>query len=359
MMYNPQIPFADVDAMAHLINQYTLSGANVFIDTQAYAIKLFGDHIFANIFHLGVAYQAGCIPLKADYLEQAIRINGQAVDINIQAFRWGRMAIVDRGRLDGMLSPPPKDIDIHIQDCMRGLSPGDAASFRELIGQIPLEQEFFRRLWTGRIADLIAYQNVAYARRYVNQMVRVFEADRNNGGEEHHYLLTNGAAEMFYKLMAYKDEYEVARLLTGPSEKKIRDAFDGPVKLSYHLHPPVLRERGLNRKLSFGPWFRPVLLLMAKCKGLRGKLFDPFGRSAARREERALIGWYETLIEQTLSILSPATYPDLVELLRVPDAIRGYEKIKQRSIDRTRRQAEEILINIKGKTEQKQVSTED
>ena len=359
MMYNPQIPFADVDAMAHHINQYTLSGANVFIDTQAYAIKLFGDHIFANIFHLGVAYQAGRIPLKADYLEQAIRLNGQAVDINIQAFRWGRMAIMNRSRLDGMLSPPPKDVDTHIQDCMRGLSPGDAASFRELIGKIPLEQEIFRRLWTGRIADLIAYQNVAYARRYVNQMVRVFEADRNNGGEEHHYLLTNGAAEMFYKLMAYKDEYEVARLLTGPSEKKIRDAFDGPVKLSYHLHPPVLRERGLNRKLSFGPWFRPVLLLMAKCKGLRGKLFDPFGRSAARREERVLIGWYETLIEQTLSILSPATYPDFVELLRVPDAIRGYEKIKQRSIDRTRRQAEEILINIKGKTEQKQVSTED
>jgi indolepyruvate ferredoxin oxidoreductase len=352
MVYNPQMPFADVEAMERTIDRFTRASDNVYIDAQEYAVRLFGNHIVANIFHLGVAYQAGYIPLKAEHIERAIRLNGQAVETNLQAFRWGRMAVLDRARLDRILAPPPAPVEAVIQGRVGRFAPKQAAACKTLLERVPIAHEPFQRMWAIRVADLMAYQDAAYARRYVDTIARVYEADCRHKGEDHHYRLTYWAAFMLYKLMAYKDEYEVARLLTGPAEQNIRDAFEGPVDLSYHLHPPLLRARGLDRKLRFGPWFRPVLHLMARCRFLRGTRFDPFGRTGARREERALIGWYERLLDASIALLNPATYPDIVELVRTPDGIRGYEEVKHRAAVRVQRQAEQMLETLRGRAGQ-------
>ena len=343
MVYDPQVPGADVPAMEALIERHTRSEDNVFIDAQDYAMKLFGNHIVANVFLLGVAYQAGYIPLESGSIERTIRLNGQAVDTNIQAFRWGRMAVHDRARLDGAVEEPAADSDALISRYGRRLGRKRAQAFKALIGRIPVAEESFRRTWVTRVAELIAFQDVRLAERYVDRIVRVFDADERTGGSGRGYLLTTHAAFMLHKLMAYKDEYEVARLLTDPSEPSVADRFDGPVRVSYHLHPPLLRAWGLERKLRLGPWFRPMFRIMARCKGLRGTLFDPFGYTAARREERALVGWYESILDRALDMLTEENYPDVSELVRLPDEIRGYEQVKHRSVLRVKKKAAGLL----------------
>ncbi len=343
MVYDPQVPGADVPAMEGLIERHTRSEDRVFIDAQDYAMKLFGNHIVANVFLLGVAYQAGYIPLQGGSIERAIRLNGQAIGTNIQAFRWGRMAIHDRARLDGAVEEPEPDSDALVRRYTHRLGRKRARAFKAMIDRVPVPGESFRRTWITRVAELIAFQDGRLAKRYVDRIERVFDADERTGGSDRGYLLTTHAAFMLHKLMAYKDEYEVARLLTDPSEPGIADRFDGPVRVSYHLHPPLLRAWGLDRKLRLGPWFRPFLRIMARCKRLRGTLFDPFGYTAARREEQALVGWYESLLDQALAMLTPENYPEVSELVRLPDEIRGYEQVKHRSVLRVKNKAAEML----------------
>ena len=351
MVYDPQVPGADVPAMEAHIEQHTRSNDNVYIDAQDFAMKLFGNHIVANVFLLGAAYQAGYIPLRSGSIERAIELNGQAVDTNLQAFRWGRMAVLDPSRLDEAVTEPEPDSDILIQRYERQLGRKAARIYRALIDRIPVTEESFRRSWVTRVAELIAYQDTRHAERFVDWIERVFITDKRTGGTDRGYLLTTHAAFMLHKLMAYKDEYEVARLLTDPSETGITDCFDGPVKVSYHLHPPLLRAWGLDRKLRLGPWFRPMLRIMARCKGLRGTRFDPFGYTAARREERGLVIWYETLLSQALDLLTAENYPDVAELLRLPDEIRGYEQVKRRAVIRVKKKADEMLAGLLHKDE--------
>ena len=356
MVYDPQVPVADVPAMERLIETHTRPEGNIFIDAQDYAMKLFGNHIVANVFLLGVAYQAGYIPLQGGSIERAIGLNGQAVDTNVQAFRWGRMAVHDRARLDGAVEEPEPDSDALIRCYAHRLAGKRAKAFKALIDRIPFPGESFRRAWVIRVAELIAFQDTRLAERFVDRMGRVYEADERTGGPDRGYLLTRHAAFMLHKLMAYKDEYEVARLLTDPAEPGIADRFDGPVRVSYHLHPPLLRAWGLDRKLRLGPWFRPFLRLMARCKGLRGTLFDPFGYTAARREERALVAWYESLLDRALAMLSEENYPEVSELVRLPDEIRGYEQVKHRSVLRVKKKAAEMLDALLQGTEERRIN---
>ncbi|MCY3770914.1 MAG: indolepyruvate ferredoxin oxidoreductase family protein [Gemmatimonadetes bacterium] len=346
MVYDPQVPGADVPAMEAQIEAHTRSVDNVFIDAQDYAMKLFGNHIVANVFLLGVAYQAGHIPLQAGSIERAIRLNGQAVDVNIQAFRWGRMAVHDRTRLDGAVEEPEPGSDELVRRYARLLGRKRGQAFEAMIGRIPVRQESFQRSWAIRVAELIAFQDTKLAERFVDRIARVYEGDERVGGPDRGYLLTTHAAFMLHKLMAYKDEYEVARLLTDPSEPGIAERFDGPVRVSYHLHPPLLRAWGLDRKLRLGPWFRPFLRIMARCRFLRGTPFDPFGYTAARREERELVAWYESLLDQALAMLTPENYPEVSELLQLPDEIRGYEQVKHRSVLRVKKKADEMLETL-------------
>jgi len=357
MVYNPTQPMADESVMKETINGVTRKA--VYVDAQGYAEALFGNHIFSNIFLLGVAYQAGRIPLNSWSIEKAIALNGQDIDLNLQAFRWGRMAILDRDRLDAMVQPEvPSSSEIisDRQERLENSGKSYGACYRNAMELIGIDQEDFRRMWAIRVADLIAFQNTAYAEKYVSQIARVYEADRQNGGADHRFRLTHWAAFVLFKFMAYKDEYEVARLLTGKKEQEIRGAFDGKVRLSYNLHPPLLREWGLKNKIRLGPWFRPFLIVMAWLKVIRNTALDPFRRTKPRKRDREQLQWYEALIDNGLDLLTPDSYPDVVELMRLPGQVRGYEEVKYRSFIHVKDQTNQMIKRIQ-ETRQKASET--
>ena len=307
--------------LAHVVNQATRSEDNVFADSSRLAEALFGSHLQANIFLLGVAYQAGRLPLAASSIEQAIRLNGVEVERNVDAFRWGRK---------------------YRQD------PESVASFGHQ-DQPTVALESVDVLISRRTDDLVAYQNRDYADRYRHflQGVRGVE-DRLRPGS---VVLTETVARYLYKLMAYKDEYEVARLLTDPEfDQQAGNRFEAPRKIVYHLHPPLLRTLGLKKKLALGPWFRPVLRLLANLKGLRGGLLDLFGRAAIRKQERELIDWYRDTVETLLAGLREGNFEMAVEVAGLPDQIRGYEDIKAASIEKVRRATDQKLAQLTRQT---------
>ncbi len=301
----------------HLIRKFTRADRNVMVDASSLAESLFGGHLQTNIFLLGVAYQAGLIPISAESLEETIRLNGVAVERNLQAFRWGRKYQQDP---ESVLS-------------LAGVK-------RETREQTSLPD-----LIESRVTELTAYQSRAYAeiyRQFVEEVQRAEQHARPGSTE-----LTEAVARHLYKLMAYKDEYEVARLLTDPAfGEHVRETFEAPRKTIYHLHPPLLRSMGLERKLSLGPWFRPVLLLLASMKFLRGTPLDLFGWAGVRRQERDLISWYQDTLRLLLPGLNPSNLALAAEIARLPGQIRGYEHIKLQSIESVRRQAEEKLTAL-------------
>ena len=310
------------DSLNSAIHSCTRADRNIFVDASTLAESLFGSHLQANIFLLGVAYQAGLIPLAAESVEEAIRLNGVQVARNLDAFRWGRRYQVSPGELQAMVSgeqtkQEPPDLD---------------------------------SLIAGRVRELTAFQNAEYAGRYRRFAGRF----RDRAAELGPTQLGPAAADLaeavamnLYKLMAYKDEYEVARLLTLPEfESQARNSFEAPLKMVYHLHPPLLRSLGMKSKLSLGPWFRPVLRMLAWMKSLRGTRFDVFGWAEIRREERALIGWYEQTLGELLSGLDRDNAALITEIARVPEQIRGYEQIKLSSIEQARQRVAELLAQL-------------
>jgi indolepyruvate ferredoxin oxidoreductase len=290
-------------AAIDLINRYTRPGHNVFIDASRVAEGLFSSHLAANIFLLGAAWQAGLIPISRAALEEAIQLNGVEAARNLQAFLWGRRYYHDAAAVEALLAPPTA-------------APASEGS-----------------LVDRRASDLERYQNRAYAgeyRRFVESVAARQPA------------LTDTVARYLYKLMAYKDEYEVARLLTQPAfERQTREMWQQPEAIEYNLHPPLLRAFGWKKKVRFGAWFHTPLRLLASMKSLRGTPLDPFGYLAARREERELIAWYRDLVTRTLDVVTPDTLPAARELLSLPEGIRGYEEVKRESIRAARAAAEE------------------
>jgi indolepyruvate ferredoxin oxidoreductase len=284
-----------------------------FIDASGIAAALFGQSIGANMFMVGYAFQLGAIPLSAAAIEQAIALNGEAVAMNRAAFHWGRRAVVDRATVEKLAKPATA-----IASDARRLS----ESFEETVER--------------RVKFLTAYQNAAYAARYRNLVgkVKAVEAARTPGQCE----LTETVARYLFKLMAYKDEYEVARLYTdGAFLKQVETEFDGDnLRFEFHLAPPLLARRdkttGQPRKMSFGPWLLPLFRLLAKFKGLRGTPFDPFGRSLERRTERKLIGDYETMLDEVLAGLTPDNHHIAVGLAAIPEKIRGFGHVKQQHL---------------------------
>jgi indolepyruvate ferredoxin oxidoreductase len=291
-----------------LIEAYTLRGRNVYADASRMAEALFGSHLATNVFLLGVAYQAGLIPLEIENMEEAIRLNGTEWERNVDAFRSGR----------------------HYYD--------DAAAVEELAGVVPTkipEGDLVER----RAADLARYQDRRYAGEYVAFVREVESAVPELAGSVARYL---------YKLMAYKDEYEVARLLTNPErEQQIRAEWQQADAIEYHLHPPLLRALGWKRKIRFGPWFRRPLKYLAAMKRLRGTRFDPFGYAAVRHEERALVTWYRDLISGCLDHATPENLPALQEIAALPDQIRGYEAVKLESARKARQKARALLKQLR------------
>jgi indolepyruvate ferredoxin oxidoreductase len=284
-----------------------------FIDASRIANALFGQSIGANMFMVGYAYQLGAIPLSAAAIEKAIELNGEAVAMNKAAFHWGRRAVANRAEVERLAQPSTG-------------SETDAEHLSESFDETVERREKF----------LTAYQNAAYARRYRIWVgkVKAVEADRVPDKCE----LAEAVARYLFKLMAYKDEYEVARLYTdGSFEKQVANEFGGDnLRLEFHLAPPLLARRdkttGQLRKMSFGPWLLPTFRVLAKLKFLRGTAFDPFGRSLERQTERKLIQDYEVMLDELLARLTPENHHLAVGLAVIPEKIRGFGHVKQQHL---------------------------
>ena len=252
------------------IDGATRAGDNVFLDAQAISQALFADHLPANLIVLGAAWQRGAIPLSRDALHEALRQNGAGVEANIAAFEWGRASVAAPEAVEQLLHGPER------------VAPDQVPA---LVDRVTTEDGELRRLLAVRVADLTGWGGERAAARYIETIARVqaSEQARLPGST----AVTEAVARGLHKLTAYKDEYEVARL-------HVEGARDLPrgTKVSFHLHPPLLRALGMRRKLKLGAWFLPVLRLLRHGRRLRGTALDPFGYAHVRRVERSLPGEY-------------------------------------------------------------------
>ncbi|MBX9453579.1 MAG: indolepyruvate ferredoxin oxidoreductase family protein [Mesorhizobium sp.] len=284
------------------------------VDANQLAETLMGDAVFANVMMLGFAWQKGLVPVGAAALAQAIELNGVAVEANHRALLIGRVAAANPERLVALLrpeKPKPETLD-------------------EMI---------------GRRADFLTqYQDAAYAARYREVVDKVREAEASLGSDR----LTMAVARSLFKLMAYKDEYEVARLHTQTGfADGLREQFEGDFRVVHHLAPPFLASekdaRGRPLKREFGPWIRLPFAALARMKRLRGTPFDLFGYTAERRMERELIGWYEQAVKHCLSHLSPESHDALCSTMEKPMQIRGYGPVKEQAAHRIRAEVDTAL----------------
>ena len=336
MIVDPSAAFPDVDAIASRIREATAGSESIFLDARRLAVTLLGTDQFANMLLTGAAFQAGALPLPAAAIEQAIDLNGVQVELNLQAFRRGRQAVADPAALAGTVAA------LTAVPAERALSPRE----KELVSAVGASAgSELDRLITSRVADLADYQNFAYARQYCEFVERVHAAEsRAIPGST---VLSETVARYLYKLMAYKDEYEVARLSLDPQVEAAVAAEFGPgARVSYRLHPPALRALGVHGKLTFGPWFRPGFRVLRASKVLRGTRLDPFGRTRVRRIERELIAEYRDVIGDLLSRISPGTIDRCAEIASLPDAVRGYEEIKLAAVARYREQMRTLVDTL-------------
>ena len=278
--------------LADVIASVTTRGHNLFLDASRLAEGLFGSHIAVNMLMLGTAWQAGLIPISRAGIEEAIRLNGVSVERNLQIFLWGRKYYHDAAWVESLLAPEVKASET-----------------------------------VDYIAKLTAYQNAKYAADFQAFVERVPSE------------LRGVVSKNLYKLMANKDEYEVARLLTSPEfASQISNQWEEVESVEYNLHPPLLRNLGLKHKISVPRW---ALRMLAPMRVLRGTAFDVFGYSGLRKRERGLVDWYQGLV------LSAAASGDMElarEVAALPDQIRGYENIRLASMDRVQKTARELLI---------------
>ncbi len=360
MVAQVNVAFPDPFTLTRTIERQTREGRNVYLDAEAIAEGLFDDHMASNLVALGAAYQAGLLPISAGSIERAIEMNGVSVEMNRQAFRWGRRYVVDRAAVDAALraatgQPAPEAAAAangHVPTPERRLSAREQAEADRLVAASGATGELLRLLEV-RVPELIAYQNVRYAERYagaVRQVARDEQALRPGRTK-----LAEAFARGLFKLMAYKDEYEVARLLLRDEPTaEIRRLFPGGARVSYNLHPPLLRSMGLAKKLKLGPWFRPALVALRGLKGLRGTPVDVFGMAEVRRVERTLPGEYRDLVAKGLAALAspaaaPGAYETAVAIAELPDLVRGYEGIKLRNVAAFRAKATELLGQLDAK----------
>lgn len=290
-----------------------------FIDATRLATRLLGDSIATNLFMLGYAYQRGLVPVSAEAIEKAIQLNGVAVKLNCEAFLWGRRAAHDLPAVEKLAAP-------------------------EVAQAKPCEtlDEIIR----FRVDYLTAYQDAAYAKRYSDLVARVRLVDSSAGQE-----LTEAVARYYFKVLAYKDEYEVARLYSADDFRKQLEAqFSGDYRLQFHLAPSWLAKRdpstGQPRKRSFGPWMLKAFGLLATFKFLRGSALDPFGYSEERRLERELIGRYEDNLEAVLAHLRGDNYRVAVAIAELPEQIRGYGHVKEAGLAKAREHEAQLRAQL-------------
>ena len=297
-------------SMEHEIKEAVGPGDAEFLDATKLATGLMGDSIATNLFMVGYAFQRGLIPVGEAAILRAIELNGAGIESNKQSFSWGRLAAVDAAQVVAAAIPKKAKPD----------SQRLSESVDEMIER--------------RAKFLTEYQDAAYARRYIDFVARVraVEAAKQPGSSD----LAEAVARYYFKLLAIKDEYEVARLYTETDfTARVAAQFEGDYKLRFHLAPPTTNKpdakTGVAKKSTYGPWMMSVFRVLARLRKLRGTSFDVFGRSAERRMERALIVEYESAIGEALERLTPQTYGVAVELASIPEHIRGYGHIKEQN----------------------------
>jgi len=303
------------------------------LDAQRLSELLFDDHLPANMLLVGAAYQHGVIPIPAEAIEAAIRLNGAAVDKTLAAFRWGRAAVLDREAVLAAVSAPER--------ALVEIGPRD----RAVAGEVP---EALASVLATRVADLTGFQDEAYAARYAADVRRVAALATERAGADAGQRIGLAYARGLHKLMAYKDEYEVARLHLDPVERARRaEQFGADAKTSVLLHPPVLRALGMKRKLRLGGRSATAAFTALRAaRRLRGTRLDAFGYAEVRRVERALIGEYRALVRSALRHLDAGTAERVEELAGLPDVVRGYEDIKLANVEKFRTQAAALLTSL-------------
>jgi indolepyruvate ferredoxin oxidoreductase len=332
MVTSTDVAFPDPGGLLATMNRVSRKDENVFVDALGLGEALFGDHMAANMILLGAAYQAGAIPVRAAAIEEAIQINAVQVEMNTQAFRVGRLLVADPAWIQTVERSRAGAV------ALRGELGAEARALVESAGA----QGELRRLLEVRVPELIAYQDAPYARRYVDLVRRMAEAERAAVPGE--TRLAEAVARNLYKLMAYKDEYEVARLHLRPEVRASIQAEMGEAEVRYQLHPPILRALGLRRKLSLGTWIEGPFRLLVAMRRLRGTLLDPFGYAKVRRVERALVAEYRAMVERALRDLAAETHERAVRIARLPDLVRGYEDVKLRNLQRFREEARALGV---------------
>ena len=280
-------------------------------DAETVAVQLLGDSIYTNPLMLGYAWQQGRIPLSHASLMRAIELNGVQVDNNKAAFEWGRRCAHDLASVQALFK---------------------AAQVIEFVKKPSLDETIAKR-----VEFLTGYQDAAYAAQYKAYVDKVRVAETKLGNSK---ALSEAVARYLFKLMAYKDEYEVARLHTDPAFlAKIEAMFEGDYKLVHHLAPPLTAKRndkGELIKKAYGPWMRTAFGWLARLKGLRGGALDVFARTAERKTEVALIQQYRACIDELLATLNAANLPLAAEIARIPEEIRGYGHVKERHLEAAR-----------------------
>ena len=295
------------------LDERSRAGLNRYVDACALTTGLLGSAVTANVFLLGVAFQAGAVPLSASAIERAIELNGAAVEANLAAFAWGRRWVVDPAGVEDVAGRSDE-------------APPDTTGLDDLAGDAELV-----RMVAVRRAELTEYQDARAARRYLDVVRRCRQAEEAAGGDG---AFTRTVAHQLHRLMAYKDEYEVARLLLAGGPRLERAV--GPVeKVTWNLHPPALRALGMERKLRLGPWARPMLVGLRSMKRVRGTALDPFGRTEVRRTERRLVTEYLALVDRLLPGLADDPQ-GCVRVAGLVDMVRGYEQVKLRNVARYR-----------------------
>ncbi len=280
-------------------------------DAEQAAVQLLGDSIYTNPLMLGYAWQKGRVPLAHAALMRAMELNGVQVDNNKAAFEWGRRCAHNLAEVQALYQ---------------------AAQVIRIVKKPSLQE-----LVAKRVEFLGGYQNAAYAAEYQALVERVHAAESALGKST---ALSEAVARYLFKLMAYKDEYEVARLHTDPAfTARIADMFEGDYKLVHHLAPPLSAAKdaqGHLVKQSYQPWIRSAFGVLAKLKGLRGTALDPFGKTEERRTERALIAEYRASVDELLAGLTAEKLPLAVQIARIPEDIRGYGHVKERHLQAAR-----------------------
>ncbi len=317
---NPDLAFPR-GSMEREIEDAVAPGDAEFLDATRLATGLMGDSIATNLFMVGFAYQRGLLPVGEPAILRAIELNGTAIEPNKQSFRWGRLAAIDPARVAAAAIPTATPESQRLSE-----------SLDEIIAR--------------RAEFLTAYQDAAYAKRYTDLVaqVRMTESAKLAGET----ALTEAVARYYFKLLAIKDEYEVARLYAETDfAQRVAQQFEGDYKLTFHLAPPVFNkpdpQTGEATKTVYGPWMMSAFRVLAKMRRFRGSALDPFGRTEERKTERALPGAYEAIIAEVLGALAPHNHTLAVQLAQIPEHIRGYGHVKERHLKTAKAKEAELL----------------